>query len=93
MDSLAISLGASSFALGTHLRLSKRDGQLRWQVEVPGGFRAVNISGGGQIVVAALGDGTLRWHDITEDRENLAVFPHTDRKPWLGGTSSGYYQA
>jgi hypothetical protein len=44
-------------------------------------------------VVAAFGDGTIRWYDIQDEREKLAFLPHADRKRWVAWTPSGYYQA
>ena len=93
--SLAIAPDGEHFALGTEFRiyLFDRNGRERWKVGVPEVARAVNISGDGKTVVAALGDGTIRWYEIQNGREKLAFFPHADRKRWVAWTLSGYYQA
>lgn len=94
-QSLAIAPDAAHFALGTdfYVRLYDRSGTQRWQVAAPENAWAVNVSGDGQTVVAAFGDGTIRWYDIQDGREKLAFFPHADRKRWVAWTPSGYYQA
>jgi len=47
----------------------------------------------GKVVVAALGDGTLRWYRVSDGKEILALFPHKDRKRWVLWTPSGNYDA
>lgn len=93
--SLALLPDSSGFALGTHmhLRLFNRDGTQRWQQAIPGGVWAVNVSADGRWVVAAYGDGTIRWHRASDGAEQLAFFPHADKKRWVLWTPSGYYDA
>jgi WD40 repeat protein len=93
--SLAIAPDGEHFALGAdyYLRLYDRSGKERWRVDAPGPTWAVNISGDGQTVVTAFSDGTIRWFDIRDGREELAFFPHADRKRWVAWTPSGYYYA
>ena len=85
--------------LGTEwaLRHFNADGSLRWQHAVPGPVWGVNLptdgAQAGQIVVAAYGDGTLRWHRLRDGAELLAFFPHADRQRWVLWTPSGYYDA
>jgi hypothetical protein len=64
-----------------------------WRVRPPGTPFGVNVSGDGRLVVAALADGTLRWYRLSDGRELLALFPHTDRKRWVLWSPSGYYDA
>jgi WD40 repeat protein len=93
--SVALAPGASSFVLGTEYRLRhyQADGQLLWQQRVPGNVWGVNIPPEGKVVVAAYGDGTIRWHRLSDGHELLAFFPHADRKRWVLWTPSGYYDA
>jgi WD40 repeat protein len=93
--SLAINPDVSTFALGTvfSLRLFARDGQLRWEKPAPGIAWGVNIPSSNNVVVAAYGDGTIRWHRLSDGQELLAFFPHADRKRWVLWTPSGYYDA
>ncbi len=83
--SLAIAPDASFFVLGTewYLRGFLPDGTLRWTEPAPSVCQAVNLSADGRIVIAAYGDGTIRWHRSDTGREILAFFPHADRKRWV----------
>ncbi len=92
---VAISSDGQLFVLGTssHLRLYDRSGALRWEIVGPSTAWGVNISGDGHTVVAAFGDGTIRWYDIVNGQEKLALFPHADRRRWVAWTPSGYYEA
>jgi hypothetical protein len=75
--SLAIAPDAQRFVLGTEwwLRLFDRAGHEVWQQPVPGIARAVNISADGRFVVAGYGDGTIRWHHLSNGEEVLALSP------------------
>ena len=93
--SLAIAHDANSFILGTgwNLRRFSRSGAQLWRVAVPGTVWGVNIAANDSVLVAAYGDGTIRWHRMTDGKELLAFFPHADRKRWVLWTPSGYYDA
>ena len=98
--SLALLPDASGFALGSewNLRLFNADGTNRWPPRaVPGTVWGVNIPQtgplAGKIIVAAYGDGTIRWHRVSDGAELLAFFPHADRQRWVLWTPSGYYDA
>lgn len=92
---LAIAPDGATFVLGTGwwLRCFDSRGNQRWSAPVPAEVRAVNITAGGSLVVAAYADGTIRWHRLSDGRELLAFFPHGDRKRWVLWTPSGYYDA
>lgn len=93
--SLAVATDTQSFVLGTawSLRLFNANTQLQWKNPVPGNVWGVNIAANGKVVVAAYGDGTIRWHRLLDGQELLAFFPHADRKRWVLWTPSGYYDA
>ena len=93
--SLAVAPDRQLFLLGTEwrLRLFDRAREQQWQKPVPGVAWAVNISGDGRLAVAGFGDGTIRWHRMTDGEELLALFPHRDGKRWVAWTPTGYYQA
>ncbi len=93
--SLAIDVEGRYFALGTnsYVHLFNRDGTQREKIPVPGDAWAVNISGDGHFVVAALGDGTIRWYESKDGKEVLAFFPHADKRRWIAWTPEGYYTA
>jgi hypothetical protein len=93
--SVAIHPDGNRFILGTSwsLRALQRDGKELWQHPVPSEAWAVNISGDGRLVVAAYGDGTIRWHRMDDGRELLAFMPLADRKNWVAWSPEGFYAA
>ena len=90
---LAIRSDKSGFLLGTTTSLYLFDsaGKWVWRIRTPAGVWGANTNG--QVAVAALGDGTVRWYRMKDGKELLAFFPHADRKRWILWTPSGYYDA
>jgi WD40 repeat protein len=90
---LAIRPDKSGFLLGTSTSLFFFDsaGKEVWRFRTPSGVWGVNTNG--QVALAALGDGTVRWYRMKDGKELLALFPHTDKKRWVLWTPSGYYDA
>jgi hypothetical protein len=95
MRALAIAPDASRFVLGTewYLRAYRADGGELWQKPVPGTAYGVNIGGNGKLVVAAYGDGTIRWHRLADGQELLALFVHAKDRRFIAWTPQGYYAA
>jgi WD40 repeat protein len=93
--SLAIHPFGKSFVLGTEwfLRAYDAQGALLWQRPPPGEAWDVNIAGDGRLVVAAYGDGTIRWHRMSDGAELLAFMPLADRSNWVAWTPEGFYAA
>lgn len=93
--SLALLPGDQGVVLGTdwNLRCFDRHGKQRWSLSAPGIAWGLNLARDGRLVVAAFGDGTIRWYRAADGRELLALFPHRDQKRWLLWTPSGYYDA
>lgn len=101
--SLAIAPDARSFILGTEWSLRRFDqaGKQLWEQPVPGVVWGVNLAREGRVVIAAYGDGTIRWHRAADGAELLALFIHVewseDRTPtpkgWVAWTPEGYYRA
>lgn len=91
--SLAIAPDADGFVLGTdyQLRAYGADGRLRWQATTPGTVWGVNISGDGRRVIAALDDGTLRWHRLADGTPELALYIHRLGGHWVLWTPDGLY--
>lgn len=93
--SLAIHPDGRRFVLGTEWRLRAfdADGTPRWTQPAPAPVWATNITADGRLVVAACGDGTLRWHRMEDGSELLALFPLADRRNWVAWTPEGVYAA
>lgn len=93
--SLSIAADTSHFALGTswYVRWYKSNGQLLWAKPVPGSAWLVNTSADGRFVVAALGDGTIRWYRTADNSEALALFVHADAERWVAWTPEGFFAA
>jgi WD40 repeat protein len=99
--SLAISADRKRFALGSEwaVRLFDAEGQPRWLTFTPDLAYLVNLSADGRFVVAALGDGTIRWYRTRAEgpaaagSEALALFVHPDLQRWILWTPEGFYDA
>ena len=93
--SLALHPDGDRFVLGTEwsLRAFDAKGNALWRQDVPGVVWAVNVTGDGRLVVAAYGDGTIRWHRMDDGREILAFMPLADRTNWVAWTPEGFYAA
>ena len=93
--SFALAPDGESFVLGTEwcLRCFDKQGKKLWSTSVPGVAWSVNIPTNGKVVVAALGDGTIRWYRLKDGKELQAFFPHADRKRWVLWTPDGHYDA
>jgi WD40 repeat protein len=92
--SLAIAPRSESFVLGAewHLRAFASNGESRWVQSVPAGVAwGVHVSGDGRFVVAAYGDGTIRWHRLDNGEELLALFVNAKNREWALWTPQGYY--
>lgn len=87
--------GKGGFVLGSNWSLRAFDsaGNSQWRVQAPSACWAVNVSGDGKWVIAAFGDGTIRWFRRDNGSEVLAFFPHGDRKRWVLWTAAGYFAA
>jgi hypothetical protein len=93
--SLAVHPAGDRFVLGTAFTLSAFDvrGAKLWRRSAPSHVFAVNITGDGRLVVAAYGDGTIRWHRMADGVELLAFMPLPDRTNWVAWTPEGFYGA
>jgi WD40 repeat protein len=91
--SVALSPDKQRFVLGTewYLRAFDGDGNPLWEQRTPAAAWAVNISGDGRWVLAALGDGTVRWYRMQDGKEQLSLFVHVDGKRWIIWSPAGYY--
>lgn len=91
--SVALSPDKQRFVLGTewYLRAFDSEGSQVWEQRTPAAVWATNISGDGRWVLAALGDGTVRWYRMQDGREQLSLFVHVDGKRWIIWSPSGFY--
>ena len=53
----------------------------------------MNASRDGRIVVAAYGDGAIRWHRADDGREFLALQVLPNKTDWVLWTPEGFYEA
>ncbi|HZZ22975.1 MAG TPA: caspase family protein [Roseiarcus sp.] len=98
--SLAIAPDAKRFFLGSSFALTAFDnaGTAKWERLSRGEVWAVNASKDGRIVVAAHGDGAIRWRRADDGRELLAlqVLPNKNEPAkwdWVLWTPEGFYEA
>jgi WD40 repeat protein len=92
---IAIAPDRERFVLGADwsLRGFERGGREIWNRATHGTLWGVNIPRNGKLVVAAHGDGTIRWHRLTDGQELLALFVHAKDRRWVAWTPKGYYMA
>jgi caspase domain-containing protein len=93
--SLAVHPDGGRFVLGADWNLRGFDakGEPLWRWRSPDVAWAVNITGDGRMVVAAYGDGTIRWHRMDDGRELLALYVLQDKQNWVAWTPEGFYGA
>ena len=64
-----------------------------WRSRGCGVVWAVNISGDGHVLVAAFGNGAIRWYRVSDGTRLFTFYPDGDRQRWVLWTPSGYYDA
>jgi len=92
-DFLAINPDGSGFLLGASwsLRYFTRSGEQLWKMSAPSSIYGVNIVPTGRVAVVAYGDGTIKWHRLSDGKELVTLFPHADRKRWVLWTPEGFF--
>jgi WD40 repeat protein len=93
--SLAIAQDGKRFFLGSSFALAAFDdtGAVKWRRRARSEVWAVNASKDGRIVVAAYGDGTIRWRRADDGTELLALQVFPNKKDWVLWTPEGFYEA
>jgi hypothetical protein len=95
--SVAIVPGTQHFVLGGDfsVRLLDQRGHDVWPKRqfTPDVAWHVNVTGDQRLAVVAYGDGTIRWHRLSDGKELLALFIHPDGQRWVVWTPQGYYDA
>jgi WD40 repeat protein len=94
-QSLAIAPDKQSFVLGTdfNVRGYEAKGAQLWKQQAAGVAWGVNTAKNGELAIAALGDGTIRWYRMKDGKELLALFVHVPTRQWIAWTPKGYYTA
>ncbi|WP_372620153.1 caspase family protein [Falsiroseomonas sp.] len=91
--SLTLLDGDRGILLGTdnHLRLYDTAGRPRAALSLPGA--AWGVAAAGDVAVAALGDGTLRWYRLADAdiTEHAALFIHAETLRWVIWTPEGLF--
>lgn len=93
IQSYTISPNEKLILIGTDNSLYQIDikGKIQWKSILPDTVWSVVYSHNMKNAMVALGDGTIRWYRVTDGKEILAVFLHSDGKRWLIFTPSGFY--
>jgi WD40 repeat protein len=91
--SYAIAPDARSVVLGTEwaVRRFDLDAKEIWSRNLPAVAWSVNVSGNGEMAIAALSDGTVRWYRMRDGAEILGYFPHANGHDWMAWAPDGYY--
>ncbi len=92
---LAIASDIRSFVLGTNWTLRSFDaqGKEQWAKSMTATAWGVVMSAEKKLVLAALGDGTIRWFRGSDGRELLTLFVNAATREWVAWTPKGYYMA
>jgi caspase domain-containing protein/WD40 domain-containing protein len=92
VQSIAILSGGDGVALGTdfYVRLEHAAGE-GWRKLVPAPAWSVNASGDGRYVLAALGDGSIRWYATADGREIMTLFVDPRDGRWVAWTPEGFF--
>jgi WD40 repeat protein len=88
----AVAHDGSMAALGSNffVRFLRRDGT-SGQTPIPSPAWAVNVSADGALVIAGLGDGTIRWFSSADGNELLAMFLDPATQHWVLSTPEGFF--
>ena len=91
----AIGPDGKTYFIGTNRSLNALDkaGPLKWHWVGPDEVLAINASKDNRLVIAAYGDGTIRWHRADDGRELLALQVLSNEKDWVLWTPEGFYEA
>jgi WD40 repeat protein len=89
----AIAANRSFVAIGTEWALRNYDarGQLVWMARVSSPVWSINVSADGKSIVAAIGDGTVRWFSAQTGKQLLSIFVHRNSNDWIAWLPNGFY--
>lgn len=80
------------FAGSRTLRRIGRDGREVWRLALHTEARAVNVSSDARLVVAGLGDGSIRWYRASDGAPLLSLMVLRDGR-WIVWTETGHFDA
>jgi hypothetical protein len=97
-NALAVRHDSRGFVLGTSFNLRAYDAKgteisLISPKSATGAVWGVDLTPDDRILVAAVGDGTIRWYRAKDLTELLALFFDVRDRRWIAWTPSGYYMA
>lgn len=92
--SISITPNNQYFVLGSewHLYLFNAFGEPQWQRPLPAPAWQTHISRDGSILIAALGDGSIRWYALASGAPLASLFPHPSGY-WVLWTPHGFFDA
>lgn len=67
-----------------------KNGESLWSITQQSPALAVNLTRDGRYVVAALGDGTVHWLNVSDASEAMTLFITADNR-WVAWTPDGYF--
>jgi len=93
--SLSIADDKSKFVIGSswYIRQYDKNGQSQWRSPVAGSAWGVTYAQDGKLIMAAVGDGTIRWFRASDGKPLLSLFVQTLDQRWIVWTPAGYYAA
>jgi len=82
-------------ALGTQwsVLVVDRHGKRLWEHDLPAPAYQINVSADERWVVAAVGDGSLRWYALEQGTETLGAFVHKNGEDWVVWRADGFYKS
>jgi WD40 repeat protein len=85
----------SKFVIGSswYIREYTSDGRFLWRSPVAGSAWGVTYAQNGNVIIAAVGDGTIRWFRASDGKPLLSLFVQTVDNRWILWTPRGYYAA
>jgi WD40 repeat protein len=91
--SVAVAPDAKRLFVGTDWSLRGYDsgGRALWTIPADAAVLGLAVAPEAELLVAAFGDGTLRWYTAADGGERIALFPHKNGTDWILWNPSGYY--
>lgn len=90
--SVSVQANGLGAAIGTdfYLRMVSRTGEI-WRIAAEAPVWAVNTSTDNRLVVAGMGDGTVRWYDAASGKELLSLLLQPATERFVVWTTQGFF--